>query len=394
MRLLLLSFYFRPDLSAGSFRATALADALTGMAAPGSCIDVLTTLPNRYRSFSADAPRVETADGYTVHRIALPSHQSGMMDQSRAFLTYARAVGALTRGKRYDVVFATSSRLMTAALGARVAGRTGAKLYLDIRDIFADTIGDVLPAPAATLAGPAFSVLESRTIRRADAVNLVSPGFLEYFTTRYPGRRFSTISNGVDDAFRLAGPSADGRPQARTGPVTILYAGNVGEGQGLHAIVPGLATALGDQARLVVIGDGGRLPALQAAVAGAGCRNVQILPPMSRPELIELYRRADVLFVHLNDYQAFRKVLPSKLFEYAAMGKPLLAGVAGYAARFVQDEIGNAAVFPPCDVEAAVRAFRSLELVDRPRTDFIERYDRARLTSALARDVLALADPA
>ena len=54
MRILLLSFYFRPDLSAGSFRATALVDALL-KAHPGVEIDVVTTLPNRYSAFSPDA---------------------------------------------------------------------------------------------------------------------------------------------------------------------------------------------------------------------------------------------------------------------------------------------------------------------------------------------------
>jgi hypothetical protein len=49
----------------------------------------------------------------------------------------------------YDLVLATSSRLMTAALGALIARRKRARLYLDIRDIFVDTIGDVSPGPLA-----------------------------------------------------------------------------------------------------------------------------------------------------------------------------------------------------------------------------------------------------
>ena len=46
----------------------------------------------------------------------------------------------------------------------------------------------------------------------------------------------------------------------------------------------------------------------------------------------------DVLFLHLNDYSAFRKVIPSKIFEYAATGKPIVAGVSGYAAEFLRHE--------------------------------------------------------
>lgn len=97
---------------------------------------------------------------------------------------------------------------------------------------------------------------------------------------------------------------------------------------------------------------------------------------------------ADVLFLHLNDYAAFRKVLPSKLFEYAAMGKPILAGVAGYPADFIKSEIGNAAVFPPCDVEAAMRAFESLDLRCTHREVFVGKYARRNIMRALATDIL------
>src|SRR6185503_3990510 len=69
----------------------------------------------------------------------------------------ARPVARLPRGRSYDLVYATSSRLLTAALGGLVARRTNAVLYLDIRDIFVDTINDVLPAPLARLAGPVFT---------------------------------------------------------------------------------------------------------------------------------------------------------------------------------------------------------------------------------------------
>ena len=43
------------------------------------------------------------------------------------------------------------------------------------------------------------------------------------------------------------------------------------------------------------------------------------------------YDKASILFLHLNDYEAFYKVLPSKIFEYATTGKPIIAGVNGFA---------------------------------------------------------------
>ena len=46
-----------------------------------------------------------------------------------------------------------------------------------------------------------------------------------------------------------------------------------------------------------------------------------------------------ILFIHLNAYPAFEKVLPSKIFEYAATGKPILAGVSGYSADFIRNNL-------------------------------------------------------
>jgi glycosyltransferase involved in cell wall biosynthesis len=111
---------------------------------------------------------------------------------------------------------------------------------------------------------------------------------------------------------------------------------------------------------------------------------------MPRARLLEAYRSAHVLFLHLGRLPAFEKVLPSKLFEYAALGKPVLAGVAGYTARFVREEIDNAAVFEPGDAEGAVQAFEALELNDRARPLFVTKYARAKIVGAMADDILAL----
>jgi glycosyltransferase involved in cell wall biosynthesis len=389
VRLLLLSFYYSPDLSAGSFRATALAGALRERAPPGTQIEVLTTLPNRYASFARDAAQLEQAPGFELRRIALPAHRSDMRGQARAYAHFARAVLAHVATRDYDLVVVTSGRLMSATLGAWIARHKRARLYLDVRDIFVDTIKDVLPPPAAWLAHPVFSRVESWTMRGADRINLVSPGFVDYFRTRYPDRPLSGFTNGVDDEF-LQG-AAEGAVRAEPdGRMRVVYAGNIGDGQALHQILPQLALALRQRARFIVIGDGGQRRSLEAAVASVNPGNVEFRDPMSRPALLQAYRDAHLLFLHLGNVPAFEKVLPSKLFEYAALGKPVWAGVSGYAARFVREEISNATVFPPGDVAGAVRALDALELRDQPRPLFVAKFARAQIARAMAEEILAL----
>ncbi|MEP7244885.1 MAG: glycosyltransferase family 4 protein [Gammaproteobacteria bacterium] len=389
--MLVLSFYYHPDLSAGSFRTTALVAALRERAPPGAHFEVLTTVPNRYHTFSLDAPEDEGDDTVHIHRIRLPTHRSDMSGQSRAFLTFARRARAYTRGKQYDIVFATSSRLMTAALGAWISRSAGARLYLDIRDLFVDTISEVLPRAVLGMRY-ALSALESWTMQRAERINLVSQGFEGYFRARYPRSCLSFFTNGIDDAFLAVEPKQTAAA-ASMGPRVVLYAGNIGEGQGLHNILPGLARALAGRAHFIVIGDGGRRAALERALQEEGVRNVELRPPVSRERLLAEYREADVLFLHLGALSAFEKVLPSKLFEYAATGKPILAGVAGYAARFVREEIANAGVFAPCSVPEAVRAFEHLRIETQPRPEFIAKFSRAHIARAMADDILTLARP-
>lgn len=393
MRILILSLFYRPDLSACSFRTTALVQALLDQLPGDAEIDVVTTLPHRYGSFTDYAVDVDEDPRVRVRRIALPDHRGGMASQVRAFGYYVVGALRLASGREYDLVYGTSSRLMTAALASFLGHRKDAPVYLDIRDIFVDTIKDVLSPGLARVLKPVFAVVEGLTVRAADHVNLVSRGFETYFFARYPQQEYSYFTNGVDDEFTQV--DWGGRANVlEEGPIRVVYAGNIGEGQGLHAIIPALARRLEGKVDFKIIGDGARRQQLKEGLEREGCQNVRLVQPMRREQLIHEYRSADVLFMHLNDYPAFGKVLPSKVFEYAATGKPVWAGVAGYAARFVSGEIENAAVFPPCDVDGALLAIDRLSLGHVDRADFCNSYARSTIMGQMAADLVRFVQPA
>ena len=173
-------------------------------------------------------------------------------------------------------------------------------------------------------------------------------------------------------------------------PLRVVYAGNIGDGQGLHSIVPALAEQLQGKAKFQIIGDGRLSGALREAITVRNLDNVELLPPLPRQQIKVFYEQADVLFLHLNDLVAFKRVLPSKLFEYAASGKPIWAGVAGYAAEFVAKELPNASVFPPCDVSRALQCLKQLSLASVDRSAFVERYARERIMQAMAQEIVAM----
>ena len=389
MRILFLTFYYPPDLSAGSFRAKALVDGLQAEHVEAK-IQIISTLPNRYDSYDVSALEREDVNGLHIHRVVLSGYRGGKLGQAKAFLEFARAVWWETKNQEWDIVIATSGRFMTAVLAAKIAKRAGAPLYLDIRDLFSDTMMDLLAGRALRYVLPLFRWLEKRTLKAAQRVNVVSEGFLPFVTKIAPNQIYRTFTNGIDEAF--LGFDFN-KPINKTQDLPlVVYAGNIGDGQGLHKVIPEAAKLLQGKVRLRLIGDGSCRLQLDKAISDARLSNVEILDPVPRAQLLEHYREADVLFLHLNDHAAFHKVLPSKLFEYAATGKPILAGVAGYPAEFLHSKISGVELFKPCDsiemIASLERLLVSSQFIDR--TEFCKKYARKTIMREMARDVLNL----
>lgn len=385
-KILILSFYYQPDLCAGSFRTTALVKSLNKTDLDLD-IEVITTAPNRYSSFREKVKVFEIVDGVRIHRIVIPMHNSGMFDQSLAYISYYRQAIKIAKKSDYDLIFATSSRLFTAFLGARIARKKRVALYLDIRDIFVDTIFGILPKALGILSISWFNLIERYTFSTAKHINLVSEGFLRYFEEKKIDASFSFFTNGIDKEFDDSTNiiSYDTPPNKQ---LTILYAGNIGEGQGLHKIIPALAGRLGKRANFLVIGDGSQKEKFKNSIANMGLDNVELRDPINRKQLIDEYVKADVLFLHLNNNPAFKKVLPSKLFEYAAFNKPIFAGLSGYSADFIHAEISDCEVFMPCDIDDAVQKFDRLNLAVEPRREFIEKFRRETIMTMMAANIL------
>jgi UDP-N-acetylglucosamine:LPS N-acetylglucosamine transferase len=389
-RIVYLSFYFRPDLCAGSFRNSPLAIELAKQALDKDVvIDVYSTLPNRYSTFDVTAPEYEEIDNLRIHRIALPAHESGIFDQAFAFWHFFKAVLKLNKSKNADLVFASSSRLFTAFLGYILATKCKAPLYLDIRDIFVDTINDVFKSKLLkVLILPILKVIESQTFDSATHINLISEGFKEYFF-RFKSPKYTFFTNGIDEEF-ISGYTPIHSGEVSNMHKLIVYAGNIGEGQGLHKIIPQAALILGEEFKFIVIGDGSSKNILQTEIRKLGLNNVEILNPISRKELQFYYQNADFLFLHLNDFPAFRKVLPSKIFELATFNKPILAGVSGYAAKFIKNEVSDCFVFEPCNFFQLVD-YLGIGGTKKPieRKEFSKKYQRDIINKEMALNILS-----
>jgi hypothetical protein len=385
-RIIYITYYFRPDLSAGSFRNSSLAEQLNIILKDKDIvIDLYTTLPNRYGSFKAEAPVNETIGNMNIYRISVPKHKSGMLDQILSYIQFYKTVMNHIANKNVDLVYVSSSRLFSAYLGSRIAKKTKAKLILDIRDIFVDSIKDVIQSKFLKfLILPFLKRIEKITFKRADHINLISPGFNSYFGD-FKKCTFSNFTNGIDDEF-LDNDILHFKNIPEETTIKIVYAGNIGEGQGLHKIIPQAAHNLGSNYQFIIIGDGGAKHKLESEIISKGLKNIKIHAPVERTELFQYYLQAHYLFIHLNDFDAFKKVLPSKVFELATFNKPIIAGVGGFAAQFIKNEISSSYVFEPCAFDKLINYLRNDQSYNLQidRSIFVNKYKRSNINLEFA----------
>lgn len=386
MNILFLTFYFEPDLCAGSFRNTPLFRELQSRIGKDDYIHVITTEPNRYKTFEASGKAHEEGENYRIDRIKVPVHASGMVDQAKSFYVYFKNALKMVKGEKFDLVYASSSRLFTAFLGRICANKNGCPLYLDIRDIFVDSMRNAFRGNKfiSIFIIPVLNLIERFTFKNASHINLVSEGFNYYFG-KYKRPTYSYYTNGIDDIFLESGKESV--PSGKK-PYTVTYAGNIGKGQGLEKIIPELASRLGNDYHFRIIGDGGTRNVLEEVIKSRNLSNVELIPPVKRSELVEYYRQTSFFFFHLNVEKHLDYVLPSKMFEYGAFDKPIIAGVGGYAKQFVENYIPNHLLFNPADVDEIEKQLRSYVYTQEERVAFKEKFSRRKIMERMADDII------
>lgn len=388
VRILILTNYFYPDFGAGAFRMMALVEAINSNLPDDLTVDIFTTQPNRYGSLKVPSSVFDDYNWLTVQRIKVAEHKGTMASQAICYSKFFLKTYLETRNKKYDLIFATSSRLFTGLLGALIAKSNRAKLYLDIRDLFVDTLGDLFAGSQYLKILPFLKLVEMHTLKSADRINIVSAGFEKYICERVPAVRVDVITNGIDEEFIVDSKSLE---CSKNEGLNILYAGNLGSGQSIETIVPLVAQKVGPDVKFKLFGAGARVEYLKQTLLVSNSKNVTLYPPISRQLLKKEYANADALFLHLNDIKAFEKVLPSKIFEYAASGKPIIAGVSGHAANFLASEIEGVHLFQPGDVDQLLAIIRQLKNYPShyDRSGFIAKFKRKTLMTELWKIVLS-----
>lgn len=210
-----------------------------------------------------------------------------------------------------------------------------------------------------------------------------------------PEDRISVVTNAFDEEMFLRTPVGDDTPlDAEPGCYKLLYVGGLGVERGLEDIIRAAPLVLADipELRIYIAGRGTeehRLRKLAAHLGVAG--HVHFLGWIPFADIHSYIAKSDLCLVpHV--YNAFiNTTIPNKLFQYMALGKPVLVSHAKPLARIVNEsrcgfvfESGN-----PADAAAKILlAYRSLPdatIGERGRHSVQQRYTWERAAAVLVR---------
>lgn len=362
MRVLLLSQYFTPEITAARTRVHAFA---TGLADLGHEVEVIAEVPNHpggvvYPGYGGavlvDRRRL---DGFEVGYVRVrTSPEKTTVNRLLLYGTYAAmafAVGAATR--RPDVVLASSPPLPVGAAAAAVAARHRVPWVFDVRDLWPEA-AVVLGELRGERAIRAAAWLERRLYRSAAEIVTVTEPFRAKIAEHADPEHIHVIANGTTRAWLDAGEAEPDRAGAGFAADSFvwMYAGNFGIAQGLETAVEA-AALLGDGFRLVLLGGGPERARLERATADGAA--VEFRDPVQPEEAARQMRAADALLVSLGAQPELAKFVPSKLFDCCALGLPVIVAAAGEAPRLAA-AADAALVVAPGDAQALAAVVRRL----------------------------------
>lgn len=292
-----------------------------------------------------------------------------------------RDVRARLAEVRYDAVLATGPP-MVALIVARLATRGGAPpLVVELRDLWAGS-------PAFDRRGGLLGAIERWVFAGARAIVACTPEAAEDLRARHPAAaaRVQEVPNGFEP--ELLARRVVPAPHRESEPLTILHSGTLTADRPLTPLLRALARPeLRERFRLVLHGH--LAPAAKEALAAADPGiAIEVLPPSSWEDAVQRIAAADATLVTQGRGAGDATAVASKVYEYLALGRPVLCLTDGGATEALLRRLGAeklcARLSDPDGIAAALT-----RLADGPPpapvpADALAPYDRRQIATRMA----------
>lgn len=291
---------------------------------------------------------------------------------------------------RPDVVLVVKPPAFSLPGGLLAGCLGGARTWLHVQDFEVDAAFEMKLLAGGSLRRAVLGI-EAWFMRRYRMASTISERMLEKLLEKGIQESKSILFPNWADTERIV-PLAHPSPMRAelglpAGTVVALYAGNMGDKQGLEVIVDA-ARRIGPErpVRFVLAGEGAARARLEAAAEGLG--NVTILGLQPLDKLNQLLNLADI---HLLPQRADAAdlMMPSKLGGMLASGRPVIAG-ARSDTQVARAVTGAGIVIAPDDGAALADAV--LTLAEAPgRRAALGRAARERALAEWNRDAILMA---
>jgi hypothetical protein len=393
VRLVVLTQYYVPETGAPQGR---WADLTRRLAARGHDVTVVTAMPSYpvgriFPEWRGRFVAAEVRDGVTVKRSWIaPTPTRSTPRQLMAYASFAASatVTAPLRVRSADVLLWESPPLFLAPTAALLAKRLGAKLVMNVSDLWPQAAVDLgVIRPGRMLR--AFERLEGWAYERAALVTCQTDGIAAGVVHRAPSASTYVFPNGVDVARydrATVTPAERSSLGLRDDAFVVGYAGNFGRFQALHQVVDAAAAVRGRaNVQVLLMGDG---PCRDEIVSRArGLANVVVLDAVPADRVAAIQATWDAAVVPLADVPVQAGARPAKMFEIAAMQVPFVYCGTGEGAAIAAR--CDALVVPPERPAELADAIERLAALTPERRAEMGRAARAHVAAHFDRAVIA-----
>ncbi len=308
----------------------------------------------------------ETIEGINVVRVwTYLAPNRAVLRRSLDFASFGLTGFFAGLAQKSDVIVATSPQLLAGLSGRLLALVKGRPWLLEIRDLWPDSIVALDMMRERNLLIRMLRAVENMLYSSASRVVTTNNGLRERLIGRgVPGAKIGVVPNGVDAAQFSPRP----RPAALLERYDIKdrfvvgYIGTQGLAHDLETVI-GAADALRDtNVCFLFVGDGAQHLAIVRMVKRLKLDNVRFVRTVAPNEVPDHIACCDALLVPMKRTTTLSDTMPSKIFEIAAMERPIVIGAEGIAAELVESHRAGIAVEPE-NLQALVAA------IERLRTD-------------------------
>ncbi|MGB3087478.1 MAG: glycosyltransferase family 4 protein [Phycisphaerae bacterium] len=281
----------------------------------------------------------------------------------RAMLVYPSLFLRALMHAPFDLMLITSGGYLDMLLGWWIARLAGARLLFDpLYGLYETVVEDRRLIAPRSLCARVIKVIERFCFRLADVVLVDTEEHCDYFAQRLnlSRRRIIVIPVGAEDQFFAAVSPPDKEPS----PVLqVLFYGSMIPLHGADTIVRAARLIDAADVRFTLVGRGQMSERLEAIARDLGCNNVRFMPSVPYATILEMVRNTDVCLGIFGTTAKAQYVVPTKVFECVAAGRPVVTGDTAAIRRLFRP--GEHLLTVPCGNPQAL-AHAILQIRDDP----------------------------